>query len=529
MHLANNATHIITATLERVSQTFLFLLATGLTGVFSSRYALRLAPIRSELPLKTALATALAIGVSLAGFDVYTVPQALVWLAVIFCPIYIFGLIIITALARSKRYDAATTLTDILYWTPSARFALRRLMSQLAIQQGDSERAVSLLGDQADAPLLAQVYSLSHQWEKVLALPVPEGEAGFMVLEARVKAWLEQNRTHEAEAELAMLRQRWEQNKSVMGYHNLILSEARIAAENGRVETVRDKLKNPPPGVPAYLLYGIIARACEQGGYPDQAKHLYAQAYATAPEGIRDRFASKLGQYEVPLPKVTKAHPPYGTLGLLTVIVLAFIAQSWIQNRYGQTAGALVGAFILNLQQVPEQNALWRYLSYAFLHGGIVHIAFNSWSLFDLGRLYESRRNWGSFLASFVIGAIMGAYFTFMVQGQEQIVLVGASGGVLGVAGSLLADAWRGRSLQDRYLTRSLVQWMVIISIFGLVVPGVSFWGHTGGIVGGLLWGFIRQGLPKNKRIDWFVGGVSIAFIIYALLQAADVFVRFVR
>ncbi len=512
-----------------MSQTFLFLLVTGLSGVFSSRYALRLAPASSELPLKTVLATILAIGVSLAGFDIYNVPQILVWLAIIVCPIYIFGFILITALAQSKRYDAATTITDILYWTPSARFALRRLMSQFAIQQGNSDKAISLLGDKADAPLLAQVYSLSNQWDKVLALEVPEGEAGFIVLEARVKALIGQNRSREAEAELATLRGRWEQNKSVAGYSNLILSEARLAAEDGRVEAVRDKLKNPPPGVPAYLLYGIVARACEQGGYPDQAKRLYAQAYATAPEGVRDRFADKLGQYEVPLPKVEKSRFPYGTVGLLTLIVLAYIAQAWIQNRYGQNTGAIVGAFILNLEGVPERGALWRYLSYAFLHGGIVHIAFNAWSLFDLGRLYESRRNWGSLLASFVIGAIMGAYFTLIVQGQEQLVLVGASGGVLGVAGSLLADAWRGRSLQDRYLTRSLVQWMMIISIFGLVIPGVSFWGHTGGIVGGLLWGFLRQGLPKHRNVDLFAGGVSIAFIIYALLQAADLFFRHIR
>jgi membrane associated rhomboid family serine protease len=512
-----------------VSQTFLFLLVTGLTGVFSSRYALRLAPARSELPLKTVLATVLALGVSLANFNVYNLPQSLVWIAVVLCPIYIFGLIIITALARGKRYAAATTLTDILYWTPEARFALRRLMSQLAIQQGETETAVTLLGDKADTPLLAQVYSLTNQWDKVLALDVPEGEAGFLVLEARIKALIEQNQLRAAEGELSSLRQRWEKTRSVAGYHNLILSEARLAAEDGRVETVRDKLRNPPPGVPAYLLYSIVARACEQGGYPDQAKRLYAQAYATAPEGFRDRFASKLGQYEEPLPKVTKSHPPYGALGLLAVIILAYIAQVWIQNRYGQNAGAIVGAFILNLAQVPERDALWRYLSYAFLHGGIVHIAFNSWSLFDLGRLYESRRNWGSLLASFVVGAIMGAYFTVIVQGQEQLVLVGASGGVLGVAGSLLADSWRGRSLQDRFLTRSLIQWMIIISIFGLVIPGVSFWGHTGGIVGGLLWGFIRQGLPQTKRIDWFAGGISIAFIAYALISAADVFVRYVQ
>jgi rhomboid protease GluP len=512
-----------------VSQTFLFLLATGLTGVFSSRYALSLAKAQSELPLKTVFATVLAIGVSLAGFDVWNPPQALVWFAVVFCSIYIYGLIVITALARGKRFDAATTLTDILYWTSDSRFAVRRLLSQLAIQQGDTEKAVSLLGDKADNGLLAQVYSISGQWEKVLALDVPEDDMGFLVLEARVKAHLEQNNLRQAEAELATLRGRWEQNKSVTGYSNLILSEARIAAEDGRVEVVRDKLKNPPPGVAAYLLYGIVARACEQGGYPDQAKKLYAQAYATAPEGVRDRFADKLGQYEVPLPKVEKVRTPYATYSLLTILAVCFVTQLWVRNRYGNNSDLIVGAFLLGFPEIPEHGAWWRYLSSGFLHANFVHIAANSWTLFQLGAFYEARRHWGSLLACFVVSAIMGCYFVLVAQSGQQLALVGASAGAFGVAAAILTETWRGRSLQDRSVTRSLIFSLVLMTFISLSFPSISFWGHTGGFVGGLLWGFLRQGLPKHRNIDLFAGGVSIAFIVFALLQAGEVFFRFVR
>ena len=194
------------------------------------------------------------------------------------------------------------------------------------------------------------------------------------------------------------------------------------------------------------------------------------------------------------------------------------------KNRFDQDTPRALAAYLLNFPEVPENTARWRYLSYAFVHGGIAHIAFNAWALFDLGKLYESRRNWANLLAAFVLGTVMGAYFTLMVQGQQQIILVGASGGICGIAGALLADSLRGRSIQDRQLTRSLMQWIVFISLFGLIVPNVSFWGHTGGIIGGLLWGFIRQGLPKDKRIDWFVGGLSIGLISYTLLSVINLF-----
>ena len=105
--------------------------------------------------------------------------------------------------------------------------------------------------------------------------------------------------------------------------------------------------------------------------------------------------------------------------------------------------------------------------------------------------------------------------------------VVGASGGVLGIGGALLADALRGRSARDRLLTRSLVQWIAFIVIFSVAVPGVSLWGHVGGLVGGLLWGFIRQGLPQTPRIDLGVGVVSLVLLGYALFGSVGWLLRY--
>ena len=99
---------------------------------------------------------------------------------------------------------------------------------------------------------------------------------------------------------------------------------------------------------------------------------------------------------------------------------------------------------------------------------------------------------------------------------------VGASGGVLGVGGALLADVLRGRGAGDRLLTRSLLQWIGFIVIFSLAIPNVSLWGHIGGLLGGLLWGFARQGLPKTPRIDLGAGAVSILLLGYALFGAVN-------
>jgi membrane associated rhomboid family serine protease len=62
---------------------------------------------------------------------------------------------------------------------------------------------------------------------------------------------------------------------------------------------------------------------------------------------------------------------------------------------------SIAAAFGLGVPGFPFSDAWWRYLSYAFVHGGIIHIGFNVWVLLDLGRVYEARRGWGDLMAAF--------------------------------------------------------------------------------------------------------------------------------
>ena len=217
---------------------------------------------------------------------------------------------------------------------------------------------------------------------------------------------------------------------------------------------------------------------------------------------------------------------------LVVVLALAYAAQQWLDGRFDQLrVGTIlldpsyaVGAFLLNLP-APEAGAWWRFLSTGFVHLNLMHIGFNLWVLFDVGRMYEARRGWGNLVTAFAVGTFMGAYLTSLAQSGDVVALVGASGGVLGVAGALLADALRGRGGSDRALTRGLLQWMALIALISFI-PGISLWAHAGGVVGGLLWGFVRQGLPVSRRFDLFIGGITIGVIVFALLEVARLGLR---
>jgi rhomboid protease GluP len=477
----------------------------------------------AEPVIKLIVALGLGLGLAFAGFASFVWPQILITMALIFVPLFILAPMMLNALVRSTNYGLAKQLLNLVYWTTPGRTAMQTFLAKAALQRGDAKGGLEFLA--TSDPQMIRAYALQQNWQQVLLMPDP-AEDSIVFHAARIEALIATQQFNEADIELSRLRQAWEKNQTPEAFRSLTLSEARLEAERGQIESVQKKVQSSLSGLPAHSLFALLARVAETSHRSEAAKNLYVQAYTTAPEQQRTMYATKLQDFGQPLPEINKPKTTYGTYGLLATIVTAFLAQLWLERTYDQSTPRVIAAFLLNFPEIPENTAKWRFLSYAFVHGGLVHIAFNAWSLFDLGRLYESRRNWGSLLASFIFGAVMGAYFTLMVQGNQQIILVGASGGICGIAGSLLADSWRGRSLQDRQLTRSLLQWIVYISIFGLAIPNVSFWGHTGGIIGGLLWGFIRQGLPKNKRIDWFAGGLSIGLIAYTLISVIDLFLK---
>lgn len=508
-----------------MSQETLLFAVLVVLGLYGVRWTQRLAPLRSELPLKTLLATllcAFVVGLALTGTPV-TPPLRV--LTLIIAPLYILAPFVLTALARGRFYRPAARLADLLYWSPEGRGGIKRLIAQVALQQDDPEMALELLPEGAGDTLRLQVYALQERWLELLALSVPErGDNAFLGLAARLQAHLALNNETAAEDELNRMTARWEaQGQGPLGYRSITLSKARLAAYRGDFAGAQRELQTPLPGVPPYRVLEILASAAERAHNDGAAGKLYAQAHTYAPPRRKAQLEDTLRRYGQEVPETPRQGFSVATFSLAGFLLALYALQLWVDGRYGVRSWALTAGFLtIPDAAVPGADAPWRYLSYAYVHGGLLHIALNTWVLIDIGRLYESRRPWGSLLTAFVFGSVMGAYLTFVSQGGAPPGVVGASGGVLGVAGALLADTWRGRGARDRLLTRSLLQWVGLIVIFSLVIPNVSLWGHIGGLVGGLLWGFARQGLPKLPRLDLWAGLISLALLGYALVGALE-------
>jgi membrane associated rhomboid family serine protease len=128
-----------------------------------------------------------------------------------------------------------------------------------------------------------------------------------------------------------------------------------------------------------------------------------------------------------------------------------------------------------------DDGAYWQLLTGGFVHVSVLHIAFNMLALYSIGPQLELALGRVRFLALYFLSLLAGsaAVMWFAPEFQQTI---GASGAIYGLFGALLVIARKvGGDL------RSLIGLLVVNLFITFTIPGISWQGHLGGFVGGVV------------------------------------------
>jgi len=204
---------------------------------------------------------------------------------------------------------------------------------------------------------------------------------------------------------------------------------------------------------------------------------------------------------------------PVVTQSIIGLCVLFYVAQ---HARPGVTS-----ALELAPGRVAEEP--WRLLTSAFLHSPtlILHIVFNMLVLYQVGPWLEQALGRARFAALYLVCALGGSvgYLLLGVRPGAPLELqpsvVGASGAVFGLFGALLVLTKSvGRHNQ------ALIATIAINFVLGVLIPGVAWQGHLGGLVTGVLAALVIARAPAAHRavVQW----VGLAAIAAALLVLAS-------
>jgi membrane associated rhomboid family serine protease len=144
-----------------------------------------------------------------------------------------------------------------------------------------------------------------------------------------------------------------------------------------------------------------------------------------------------------------------------------------------------------------------------FVHGGLVHILFNMFSLFVLGRQLEPMIGRVRFLLLFLLSGIGGSEAVLIIA--PGIFVVGASGAIFGLLGAYFVIA--------RHLGANATQLIVVIGInlaLGFFIANVAWQAHVGGIVVGALVGlvYVRTRSIRRRGLQYLLLGGVLALLV---------------
>ncbi len=225
---------------------------------------------------------------------------------------------------------------------------------------------------------------------------------------------------------------------------------------------------------------------------------------------------------------------------LLLAVVAAFLASVVLASGRLDSGGGLlhlgavpveVGARLgaLSPRRLVTDLELYRLVAAIFLHGSLIHLAFNALALHQLGTLVEflvgPRRLLVLFVGTGVAGNGLSAAWR-LATGHAEVWSLGASGAICGLLGWVIAALWRRGDPHMARIRTQLITWAAIIFVLGVVTPGIDQAAHAGGFAAGFAaLAIIPAGAPALREgrrwtvIAWITLLITAASLLAAPLR----------
>jgi membrane associated rhomboid family serine protease len=204
----------------------------------------------------------------------------------------------------------------------------------------------------------------------------------------------------------------------------------------------------------------------------------------------------------------------YVTFGLIAVNVIVYFFTNLGSEQFAIAAVYGLGYIPSvvfdyvdlppNLTIIPEDLT---YISYAFLHGDIVHLGGNMLFLWVFGDNVEDALGHIKFLIFYLLCAISGALLHGLVSPESEIPLIGASGAIAGVVAAYLI------------LHPRVKIWILAFGRIPLRIPAyitLMLW---------ILFQFVMFAVAGDDQVSFacHVGGIIAGAVLVVILRSRDV------
>ena len=223
------------------------------------------------------------------------------------------------------------------------------------------------------------------------------------------------------------------------------------------------------------------------------------------------------------------------TVLLIALNILLFLLMARLSLSPWSLTHADPLAWGANFGPATQDGQWRRLLSAVFVHFSFIHIAFNMWALWDVGRLLERLLGRWRYALLYLGTGAAGNLLSLAVQGNEKIT-GGASGAIFGLYGALIVFLWRERRQVDpaefRWLFTVAVGFSAVMLGLGFFIPAIDNAAHGGGLLAGALLGSLlarpwKPGSPLAREQAPWAGAVSIIGLLALMASISPPLYRY--
>lgn len=189
--------------------------------------------------------------------------------------------------------------------------------------------------------------------------------------------------------------------------------------------------------------------------------------------------------------KTSKKYMP--TYILIALNLAVYVYTSIIGNNFIETSDSVIRVYG-QVNALVYEGAYWQLFTAIFIHADLLHLFGNMLFLLIFGLRAEELFSTTEYFLIYLLSGLTGNLLTLLLG--PQLVSVGASGAIFGMFGAVAI--YVRRAIGQSILSALMYAFFLLMISWG---PNVNFLAHLGGLVAGLLIGYLLAVKRKFKVV----------------------------
>ncbi|PJI07363.1 MULTISPECIES: rhomboid family intramembrane serine protease [Clostridium] len=169
---------------------------------------------------------------------------------------------------------------------------------------------------------------------------------------------------------------------------------------------------------------------------------------------------------------------------IIAVNVIVYAISAWLSNNPIEINSAVLNLLGAKNNALIDSGQYYRLITCMFLHGGLVHIGANMYSLYCMGYMLENVYGKAKYTAIYFLSGLTASIFSYLFSSGLSI---GASGAIFGLLGAAVVLGFKLRTRIGKSFLMNMVS-VVILNIFiSFTIPNIDIFAHLGGLIGGMI------------------------------------------